>query len=443
METPNSPPDFARYESKGRTTGRRVLMISEVNTIPFLEKTFCNHPDYIVINESLEAILAMGVQNYIASVVDDIRNRRYDFDGIAGFFNTPNALACVLSHLTGKTAPPLASVIRCQSKFEARRLQAECVPEWTPCFSDHQNALRPQASMFPRFAKPVRAARSFSSARVTGVEALERLIGTNYAMLQKHNQPYIEAVRTATQDVDLLSVVEASNDFVCEDVLSGEQYAIDGYVYQGQVFYHGIVKEVFLPNSISFERHEFPADIAPDWVVRLKDMTERLIRHTGLNNTEFDIELMIDFDTNQGRIIEMNPYAVSQYENLFTLAGGDQMLVAICALACGVPPPAKTQPRYKYCYSCELRTYEDQLIEAVPTPDDIARIEAEFPDVRIVNRIPPAVRKLSDFRQTEDTFRYCIVSIPGNSRPEIMGKLEAIKARLDYRFRPILDEAMV
>lgn len=436
MPQGHDQPDFAGYRTPLQDGRRRVLMLSEINTIPFLENTFRDHPDYHVVNDSLEAILAYGVPRYIERVVADIEAGRYDFDGIAGFFNTPNAIACVLSHLTGKPATPIDSVVRCQSKLEARRRQHACIPEYTPAFSTATAMLSGAEAGpgFPCFAKPVRGARSFSSVRVEDRAALERLMQTNRAMLEAHNAPYIEAIRMATDDAGLIAIAEASNEYVCEGIIAGEQYAIDGYVRNGAITYHGIVREVFMPGTVSFERHEFPAALPPVWDARLRDMAERLVRGGGLDNTEFDIELGLDMAGDRMAVIEMNPYAVSQYENMFTLAGGDQMLVTICALACGVEPPARIEPPYGYCYSCELRTRVDQVIRRVPSQDDIDRVQADFPDVRVVNRIPPGAQRLSDFRQTEDSFRYCIVSIPGDSPGAIFETLQQIETRLNYRF---------
>ena len=427
---------MARYAPQPNMTRKRVLMISESNSIDFLEQKFRNHECYEVINEAIENIIAVGVKKYIQAVAQAIKQDAAFFDGITGFFDTPNAVAVSISHLTGKKSPSLESIVRCQNKFLCRSLQKESVPENTPAFVLARDffAVRPFS---PAFIKPLRAAGSFGCGIIHNANELQKKIEADKLMLHQFNQPYIEAIATASNDEVILQTIQNCNDYLCEEVITGQQFAVNGYIVNGNISLHGIVAEILLPNSKSFERHEHPTELSDKWLRRIDVMVERFISHTGLNNTEFDIEFFIDFEKDKLTIIEINPRAVAQYENLYAMASGDDMLTTICALACGDAPPPRLIPKYKFCYSWELRSFDDLHILEIPDAANLSDVYASYPDVKVVNRIPPGIKKLSESKRSIDTYRYCMISIPGNSRTEVMEIVNDIKQRLNYHFAPV------
>lgn len=425
-----------RYTPEKDSHRKRVLMISESNSLTFLEEKFREHPDYEVINESIEAIQVMGVRHYIEAISDAIKEHKGFFDGVTGFFDTPNAIAAAIAHLSDKIAPPLESIARCQNKLYCRMLQQESVPEHTPAFASAEDYAASKFAITPVFAKPVRAAGSFGCAIVHSAQELHKKINNERLMLQQFNQPYIEALTTVFGNSRLLQSAGNCNQYLCEEIIAGRQFAVNGYIVNGEISLHGIVAEYFLPNSKSFEYHECPADLPDRWRYQIERMVQRFVAHTGLDNTEFDIEFYIDFEQDKLTIIEINPRAVVQYENLYAMASGDDMLTTMCALACGDKPPTRQASTYSLCYSCELRTFEDQHILETPDTDNLSAIYLSYPDIKIVNRIPPGIKKLSESKRSIDTYRYCMISIPGNSREEILNILADIKQRLNYRFSP-------
>ncbi len=425
------------YKNHVKTNRKRVLMISELNSIDFLEQKFSDNKHYEVIHEAIENIITVGVKNYIQAVVEVIQQNEQFFDGVTGFFDTPNAVAVSISHLLGKPSPSLESIVRCQNKLICRRLQEESVPENTPTFLSATDFLKGKHSFSPAFIKPIRAAGSFGGKIIHDANELRKKIETDKRMLYQFNQPYIDAISTASNDQAVLQATKDCNNYLCEEVITGQQFAVNGYIRNGEINFHGVVAEILLPNSKSFERHEYPTELSNQWLKRIKDMVYRFISHTGLDNTAFDIEFFIDFEKDKLTIIEINPRAVVQYENLYAMANGDDMLTTICALACGDVPPERQKSKYKFCYSCELRTFDDQHILKIPDATNLSEIYASFPDVKVVNRIPPGIKKLSESKRSIDTYRYCMISIPGNSRIEIMETLSVIKKKLDYQFSPI------
>ena len=58
-------------------------------------------------------------------------------------------------------------------------------------------------------------------------------------------------------------------------------------------------------------------------------------------------------------------------------------------MALGEDPGFDTEgeKRYKYCYLMGQRLQRDKYITSVPGKDDIARINREFPDVKVVNMV--------------------------------------------------------
>lgn len=222
-----------------------------------------------------------------------------------------------------------------------------------------------------------------------------------------------------------------------ERIIEGFQYAANGYVKDRHVHLHGIIEEVYIPNTISFERHICPAGLSSDWIETITNIVNAFMKHAKVDNTAFDIEFKIDFKSNDLKVIEISPRAVVQYENLYALAMGEDMLTTLCSLACGDDAPKPGLKKYKFCHSCELRETKGHIINTIPTESEINAILSMYPDVKIVNRIPKGAKKLSDFMQSQDTYRYCIISIPGNSKNEIDHILLDIKKRLNYNFSPI------
>ncbi|MGM0451598.1 MAG: ATP-grasp domain-containing protein [Thermodesulfobacteriota bacterium] len=413
----------------------KILFLCDASDIEEVENSFADQSTYDVTIETTEKILSFGVRDYLYQTIERINHKPEIYDGVVGTHDSSSVFAAIIAEETGKRFASVQSIISCQNKYLCRRIQRACVPEHTPNFCLALDYLRnPERLQTPFFIKPVRANISFGTHRIETPQELEFYIGAESMDIARFNQYYLEAIGGYSKHYNAINMATC-NSFLCEDLISGNQVTVDGYILEGEVTCFGVTKAVYHPLTNSFSHHEFPYALSPDLQSAIMAALRKLIPETGIDNSFFNVELRIDEESETFKIIEVNSRIAFQFAKTIEAVTGISPLYMLCDVATGKRPNLTPQAEhlFRYCYNFELHRFNDAKILQTPTKSVFDEIALQYPEVRVRNLIHENVN-LSDFKHNPDSFRYCVLDVPGNSREEIMSKYNDVVGMLGYKF---------
>ncbi len=414
---------------------QRILFLCDASDVEEVEDSFAGQSAYELSIETTEKILSFGVREYLYQTVERINHHPEIYDGVVGTHDSSAVFAAIIAEETGKRFATVQSTICCQNKYLCRRIQRAYTPDHTPGFCLALDYLRnPERLQAPFFIKPVRANISFGAHRIETPQQLEFYIGSESMDIARFNQYYLEAIESYSKHYNAINMATC-NSFLCEDLIDGNQVTVDGYIFEGELTCFGVTKAVFHPRTNSFSHHEFPYELSTWLHSAITSALSRLIPKIGLNNSFFNVELRIDETAGTFKIIEVNSRIAFQFARTIEAVTGISPLYMLCDVAVGRRPALtpQTEHLFNYCYNFELHRFSDAKILQTPTKSVFDEIALKYPEVRIRNLIHENVN-LSDFKHNPESFRYCILDVPGNSREEIMSKYDDVTAMLSYKF---------
>ena len=81
--------------------------------------------------------------------------------------------------------------------------------------------------------------------------------------------------------------------FIVEELLSGEEVTLEGFVSEGRVTTIGVTDSVKYPGTLSFERFEYPSRLAEERQGELSDVAERVLPALGFDGGFFNVEFFV------------------------------------------------------------------------------------------------------------------------------------------------------
>lgn len=347
------------------------------------------------------------------------------------------ALASVLAKTLGLPGPdPKVSLI-CQHKYLSRLAQASILPEAVPPFwpiDVAAEAALPDGIAFPVFVKPMKSFFSIGAQRIDGAAELAKAKRRWIAL----DDFFLPLERLLKREA---SVEIGSTRLIAEGLLKGHQVTVEGYAFGGEVDILGVTDSIFFPGTLAFSRFEYPSSLPDGVQERMAEMARALMAGLGFDNGLFNIEMMYDAHEDRIAIIEINPRMASQFADLYEKVDGTNAYEVLLDIGTGVrPSPKLRQGRYPFAASCVLRTFEDYVVAALPSEDQLAELGHRYPDIRLEIHAT-AGRKLSDEFQDGTSFRYGIVSLGGRDRAEVLQSFAACRAGLGIILLPVGEDS--
>jgi hypothetical protein len=416
-------------------TSKKILFLCDASDVDIVEKSFANTSTFEPTVETTERILEYGVQAYLERTIELMNKYPSMYDGVVGTHDSSAVFAAILGEKTGKRTTSVKSIINCQNKYISRRIQRRCVQNHTPDFCLALDFLRDRTALKPPFfIKPVRSNISFGTHKVNSTEELHYHICRESLDIAKNNQYFLDALSIDPCYLDPLNV-QTCNSFLCEELIEGDQVTVDGFIFEGQVDIFGLTKAVFFPGSNSFSHHEFPYHFPPELQQAISDTIQTLIPALGLENSFFNVELRANEAGNRFSILEVNSRIAFQFAKTIEAVSGCDPLHLLCDLAAGQRPQITSEQvnGYQYCFNFELHSFTDKWILRTPTQSGFEELNIRFPEVRVRNLIYEN-SLLSDYKHNPESYRYCMLDIPGNSQHEIMDKYAQVVSLLNYEF---------
>ena len=212
-------------------------------------------------------------------------------------------LAAILAERRGLPGPSPQALLRCQHKPASRAVQHEVAPEATPRFALLEANGDPPLPM-PFFVKPVVGRLSQNVFRIDDEEALLAL-----HELDRYTARYAEIAALAGGDP------ASVHGFLAEELLSGLEVTLEGYVHDGAVTTIGITDSVKYPGTLSFERFEYPSALPAERQAELAEVAARVLPALGFDGGFFNVEFFVP-EEGPAQIIEVNGRIASQFAPL-------------------------------------------------------------------------------------------------------------------------------
>jgi len=330
-------------------------------------------------------------------------------DGVVGTKDRSALLAALIAERRGLPGPSPRALIACQFKPTARALERATMPSATPRFAllDGRPPFGP-----PFFVKPVVGRLSQRARQIddpADIEALEDVDDymSGYARIAELAGLHPDAVR----------------GFLAEELLTGSEVTLEGYVYDGRMTTIGITDSIKYAGTNSFERFEYPSALPAERQTELSDVAARVLAALGLDGGFFNVEFFIPNDSGPARIIEVNARISSQFWPLVQAVDGGSTYGALFELACGGDPAWEPAPRHGLAVSYCLRVFEDATVLAVPEPEEGLEL-----------LVRPGLPLSRQGRNDEQSFRLCIFDEVGNTREEAVARCLERARRLRETF---------
>ncbi|MFW5714127.1 MAG: ATP-grasp domain-containing protein [Brevefilum sp.] len=371
---------------------------------------------------------ALSIGDQLAGIRERINDSSLPVEGTTVTSEFTSVLAAIINAEAGFNGPSLRSVYHAQNKALFAQHAAFCNPHFPPTKILASGEDVPQGQKwYPGFMKPAAGSLSNAAYQVDNpTDALEKY--TRAASLSRTDVLWREAIfQPVVQAGD-----PALSSFMLQPFQDFPQYTVDGYVFDGQVHWVGITESVFDQAGHSFERFDFPANLAKNTTDELHQVIERVINRINYDMGFFNVEFFVN-DEGHIILIEFNTRLAFQFIPLYAARYRNNIFIESCRLTLGEAPQLEPITAEQMASSCVLRLYHDAKVFKTPTRTECQSVieEGLADSVRV---IPQAGKRLSDYKQDQYSFRYAIINIRGKDRVEIDKKLAEVKNRLTFVF---------
>jgi ATP-grasp domain len=374
----------------------------------------------------LKAIDAAGLERryrvrYAGSDLDQLEDfdpegflaecARIPADAVVGTKDQSALLAALLAERRGLPGPSPQALIACQHKPTSRAIQRGAAPEATP---EYVLLDGPPRLAYPFFVKPVVGRLSQNVYRVDHPNDL----------LDLHE---IDRYTTRYADIAALAGADPArvHGFLAEELLSGLEVTLEGYVHAGRTTTIGVTDSVKYPSTLSFERFEYPSALSEERQAELSDVAARVLPSLAFDDGFFNVEFYVP-EEGPAQIIEVNGRIASQFAPLVLGLHGRSTYDALFVLASGDDPAWHAAVPDGVGVSYCLRVFHDAYVEAVPDPE---------PDLELLVR--PGLHLSEQGTNDAQSYRLAILYGFGETREEAVERCRARARALSFRLAPL------
>jgi ATP-grasp domain-containing protein len=290
-------------------------------------------------------------------------------------------------------------------------VQRLVAPESTPKFCLLEDGIPCDP---PFFAKPVVGRLSQNTYRIDDLSELSKLHEAD-----RYTNRYAEIAALAG------GVPANVHGFLGEELLSGDEVTLEGYVHGDSVVTIGVTDSVKYEGTFSFERFEYPSRLSEERQAELSGIAARILPALGFEGGFFNVEFFVP-EEGPAQIIEVNGRIASQFAPLVQALHGRSTYDALFELACGDDPHWETGLPDGVAVSYVMRVFEDAFVEAVPDPED---------DLEVLVR--PGLSLSAQGTNDAQSYRLAILYEAGSTREEAVARARERVAGLNFRLAPV------
>lgn len=362
-------------------------------------------------------------------------------DAIIAHWDVPTSvIAPVLCREYGIPAPPLESIFKCEHKYWSRLEQKKAIPGCIPGFNSFDpfddNALERIELEFPFWIKPVKSFASQLGFKIHNAEEFQEAVTEIRGAISNIGDSFDEALEL----IDLPEEIRACNGSMCiaEEIIVGDQSAIEGSMFQGDYHVHGVLDMPKDQAGRSFARYEYPSALPDQVQQRMINSCGKFLRHIGFDNGCFNAEYLWERDSDELRLVEINTRISQSHSDLFAKVDGMSDHEVAIDIALGVRPHMPHRKgKFQVAAKCMIPHYQDGIVRRIPSPEELKEVQARFPDTHIMLDVKPGMR-LADL-PSQDSYRYVLgtIFLGADSRKQLSERFNACLDALRFEFEPV------
>ena len=338
-------------------------------------------------------------------------------DAVVGYMDFPvSTMLPLVCARFGLRTPSLESLLKCEHKYWSRLVQREVIGENIPQFAAFDpfddDALRVVGEAgigFPFFVKPIKSSGSRLGFRIDSPENFSVAIAELRAQIETISEPFNFILDQATMPEQVRAV--DGRHCLAEEIIGGHQCTVEGYVDAGEVVSYGIVDSIRYPQVISFSRYQYPSRLPASIQRRMKELTRRVMEHTGFDHGAFNVEFFWDEPRDHIWLLEINTRISQSHCELFEKVDGVSHQQVTVDLALGRHPSMPSREgRYAVAAKFFHRVFlPDALVTRAPSAGELATLEATFPDATVAVQVHEGM-KLSGLPE-QDSYSYALAYV--------------------------------
>jgi hypothetical protein len=378
------------------------------------------------------------IQSLIDEGLETLRNFDGTVDAIIAHWDFPvSTILPILNREMGLRYVPMVAMLKCEHKYWSRLEQNRVVPEMVPRFEavnpfDDDAADKIQLD-YPFFLKPIKSFASHLGFRIDNREQLDAALKETREHIRRIGDQFNVVMGMVDPPPQVREV--DGNWCIAEQLVSGWQSGVEGYVLNGQTFVHGIFDCYKDKEFKSFNRYEYPSRWPRRVQDRMIEASKKLMAHLGYNQAPFGIEFFWDEPADKLWLIEVNTRISQSHSDQYEKVHGVSNHEIAFAVALSMKPNI---PRARGAFQCaakfHLRRYADCEVLRVPDDENIAAVAREIPGTEVQISVQPGMR-LSELRD-QDAFSYEIatVRLGAVDQPELLRRFRRVAELLDFEF---------
>ena len=371
---------------------------------------------------------------------DELKRFEGSVNAIVGYTDFPvSTIVPILCERFGVPGPSLESVIKCEHKYWSRLEQKKVIPEHLPAFTKFNpfddNPLEHIPFDYPFWIKPVKSTGSQLGFRINRKKDFDRAI----EMLRER----IGLFKPFDHLLDMIGLppeVRHVNSSYCvaEQIISGKQCTLEGYVFNGRVHTYGIIDSIREPNHTTFARYQYPSAMPQSVQQEMAVIAEKVMKQVGFDNSPFNLEFFWDRKKDKIWFLEINTRIPQSHSDLFQKVDGVSNHQIMIDVALGRDPWfPKRQGRFRVAGKFFLREYQDKLITGIPTKEDLEELSHKIPGT-LVDLQGKAGMKLSEIPE-QDSYSYAtaFIYLGAQDQKELLSNFRQCRELLKFQFRDL------
>jgi hypothetical protein len=374
-----------------------------------------------------------------------IRDSGVSVDAIAGYMDFPvSTMLPLLCKTFGTRSTSLESLLKCEHKYWSRVAQREVIPDNIPGFTAFDpfddEALQTIGAAglgFPFFVKPVKSSGSRLGFKIDSPEDFEKAIRVLRAEINLIAEPFDYVLEHAT----LPDAIKKVSGHYCmaESIIGGHQCTVEGYVHNGEVVPYGIVDSIRYPQVLSFFHYLYPSGLPAHVQTRMRELTVRIMRHVGFDNSAFNIEFFWDEPRDHVWLLEINTRISQSHCDLFEKVDGVSHHQVTIDLALGRKPD---MPHREGAYPVAAKFFhrvffKDATVARVPTKDEIEAVQTDVPGCIVALQVREGQRLSELPEQDSYSFAVAYIWLGARDHESLLRTYETVLGRLNFAYTDI------
>jgi len=359
-------------------------------------------------------------------------------DAIVGYWDFPvSDMVPFLNQKFGLKSATLESVVKCEHKYWSRIEQSQIIKEYVPRFNSvdpfDDNALSKIDIEYPFWIKPIRSVASYLGFRINNKKEFHH----NIKIIRENISRFGEQFNYILQYVNMPEEISHVNGNICiaEEIISGRQCTLEGYVHDGKTHIYGIVDSIRCPNRSSFSRYQYPSKLPKRIKQEMCDCAKKVLSHFKLDNSPFNMEFFYNERNGKIFLLEINPRISQSHCDLFVKVDGTSHHKIMIDIALDKNPefPVK-KGRYNCAAKFMLRKYHDATVLRVPNESDIQKVKKEIPGTLVKVQVQEGMRLSQLMNQDSYSFEYAVVFIGAKNQQELRKNYKKCIDMLPFQF---------